>query len=91
MLAHLMSKSPEHDLYLGVDCEPADEADVLDFLAGELGVAPPRERAADEDPPKRRAGSKRCRNDRIRAEGYRFRYPSYRDGYPELVRVWRDA
>jgi nucleoside-diphosphate-sugar epimerase len=91
MLAHMVLKRPEHDLYLGVDCEPASEADVLGFLASELGVAPPRERAADEAPPKRRAGSKRCRNDRIRAEGYRFRHPSYRDGYPELVRVWRDA
>jgi len=89
MLAHLLSIDPAHDLYLGVDSEPADEADVLRFLASELDVAPPRERAPGEAPPKRRAGSKRCRNDRIRAEGYVFRHLSYRDGYPEVVRVWR--
>jgi nucleoside-diphosphate-sugar epimerase len=86
ILHHLIAGEPAHALYLGVDCEPADEADLLRFLAGELGVAAPQPRGSADPPPGRRAGSKRCRNDRIRAEGYRFRVPGYRDGYPEIVR-----
>jgi len=86
ILHHLIAGEPEHRLYLGVDCEPADEGDVLRFLAAQLGVPEPPLRGPSDPEPARRAGSKRCRNDRIRAEGYRFRYPSYREGYAELVR-----
>lgn len=89
MLRHLMELAIPHDLYLGVDCEPADEADVLRFLAEQLGVPAPPERGPDDPPARRRAGSKRCRNDRIRESGYRFRVPSYREGYPEIVREHR--
>lgn len=91
VLRHLISIRTAQELYLGVDCEPADEADVLLFLAEELGVAPPRSRGPEDPPPARRAGSKRCRNDRVRAAGYRYRYPSYRTGYPEVVRAYRLA
>jgi nucleoside-diphosphate-sugar epimerase len=85
ILHHLVSGGSPHDLYLGVDCEPADEADVLAFLAEELGVEPPRALGDEEPRPQRRAGSKRCRNDRIRGDGYTFRHPSYREGYREVV------
>ncbi len=85
ILHHLMSRGSPHKLYLGVDCEPADEADVLCFLAEELGVEPPGTLAPHEPRPQRRAGSKRCRNDRIRSEGYEFRHPTYREGYPEIL------
>ena len=41
------------------------------------------------DPPARSrggAGNKRCRNARLRESGYTFAYPSYREGYAQLVR-----
>ena len=91
LLRHLISIRAADELYLGVDCEPADEADVLRFLAEELGVEPPRSAGVEDPPAARRAGSKRCRNDRVRATGYRYRYPSYRAGYPEVVRAYREA
>jgi nucleoside-diphosphate-sugar epimerase len=88
VLRHLMfALAPGHaarDLYLCVDSEPAPEPDVLRFLAAELGVAPPHEFPPEEAPP-RRGDSKRCRNDRVRSAGYEFRFPSYRDGYRDLV------
>jgi len=90
MLRHLLAPGAA-SLYLGVDCEPADEADVLRFLAAELGVGAPPVRAPGDPPSPRRAGSKRCRNDLIRQGGYRFRHASFRDGYPEIVRAWRAA
>lgn len=88
-LRHLIAISSAADLYLGVDSEPADEAEVLRYLAELLEVSPPPERGPDDPPPTRRAGSKRCRNDRLRGEGYRFRYPTFREGYAEIVRERR--
>jgi nucleoside-diphosphate-sugar epimerase len=71
--------------YLGVDHDPADRAEVLAFLAGELGrPLPPLEH--DEPAPARRGGAKRCRNDRLVATGYRFAYPTYREGYRAVLR-----
>jgi len=75
-------EQPEHSCYLGVDDEPADESEVLRYLASRLGVSEP---AMADAPPARRAGSKRCRNARIRSEGYSFDYPSFRSGYAALL------
>ncbi|TXH28949.1 MAG: SDR family NAD(P)-dependent oxidoreductase, partial [Burkholderiaceae bacterium] len=33
----------------------------------------------------RRAGNKRCSNQRLRALGWQPRYPSYREGYTALL------
>jgi hypothetical protein len=30
-------------------------------------------------------GSKRCRNDRLLASGYAFRFPTFREGYAALL------
>jgi nucleoside-diphosphate-sugar epimerase len=83
-LRHLAGLDAPAQLYLGVDDEPALERDVLFWLADRLGseslpVAGPREgtRAGP--------GSKRCSNARLRAVGYRFRYPSFRQGYGDLL------
>jgi len=79
-----LAQSPRHDRYLGVDDEPADEADVLRFLASRLGVDEPALSESASGPPAR-AGSKRCKNDRVRSEGYRFTYPSFREGYGAML------
>jgi len=82
-----LAEAPAHRCYLGVDDDPADEADVLHYLAERVGVAPPLIADADEAArrPAARAGSKRCRNQRIRDEGYSFEYPSFRDGYAAML------
>lgn len=72
-------------VYLGVDGDPGEECQVLRWLAARLGVAPPR---TEREPPGaagRGRSNKRCRNDRVRALGYRFRYPSFREGYGALL------
>jgi hypothetical protein len=56
---------------------------VLRWLAAQLGMPAPRE--VTEDGERRRRGSKRCRNTRLRNSGWRPRYPSYRDGYAALL------
>lgn len=83
----LFHPSPE-SLYLGVDDEAAEEAELYTWLAKELGVAAPKEEAEGTATDHRRqVGSKRCSNRRLRESGYSFRYPTYRDGYAELIRA----
>jgi nucleoside-diphosphate-sugar epimerase len=93
-LQHLMSLSQPEALYLGVDHEPAEECEVLRWLAAQLGVPPPRMMTSSESGaqrrrgpprPRRRAGNKRCRNTKLVASGYTFRYPTYREGYSALL------
>jgi nucleoside-diphosphate-sugar epimerase len=85
VLKHLMeSRNPER-VYLGVDCEPATKGDVQRWVAGALGAPIPR--VADSDTSSRRSsrGNKRCRNDRLLGSGYRFLYPTYREGYRAVI------
>lgn len=81
-VAHLCSRSTGPDaVYLGVDDEPAERGDVLRFIADELGAAHPR---VSDEPPARGNG-KRCRNGRLRATGFDFAHPTYREGYRSLI------
>jgi nucleoside-diphosphate-sugar epimerase len=88
-IVHLLALSPSDaaPVYAGVDEEPADRNDVLRFLAGQLGVplcegtTPGRQR----EPLARTETNKRCSSARLRESGYRFRYPSYRDGYSAIL------
>ena len=68
-------------LYIGADDEPAARAEVLGFLALELGVAHP----PVADVPERAGSNKRCRNERLRSTGFEFEYPSYREGYRAVL------
>jgi nucleoside-diphosphate-sugar epimerase len=88
-LRHLLRLAEPDGLYLGVDCEPADEAAVLRWLAGALGAAAPRAADAGEAKARRARGNKRCRNDRLRASGYAFRFPSFREGYGAVLAALR--
>jgi nucleoside-diphosphate-sugar epimerase len=83
-LEHLIDHAEPADCYLGVDSEPEDEAVVLRWLAGVLGASPPRVGGADQRRAPRGA-NKRCRNARLVASGYAFRYPNYRDGYAAVL------
>jgi nucleoside-diphosphate-sugar epimerase len=84
-LRHLLALEDPAPLYLGVDREPADEADVLCWLAREVGAPEPRaEESGSKNGP---AAGKRCSSARLVASGYRFLYPSFREGYAELIRT----
>lgn len=84
-LAHLLALPAPAPLYLGVDDTPAPLCEVLDWLAAQLGTAPPQRLAADpaEDP---RRGNKRCSNKRLREAGFVFTFPSYREGYADMLK-----
>jgi len=79
--AHLLGLESPAPRYVGVDSEPANQADVLRWLSARLGSAPPRG-AYDANGA---ATGKRCRNDLLRASGFAFEFPSYREGYGALL------
>jgi len=76
-------------LYLGVDDEPSDEAVVLRWIASQLGMLEPPMRDGEAAPgardANRPASNKRCSNARLRATGYRFRFPTFREGYAAAI------
>lgn len=89
-IAHLLSLDAPDPLYLGVDDEPADLADVMRWLAAEMGVPEPPEAEEGAEPSGRRyRTSKRCSNARLIASGYRLRFPTYREGYRALLDTGR--
>jgi nucleoside-diphosphate-sugar epimerase len=85
VLEHLMNAEAPAPLYVTVDDEPAEDAVVLRWLAGILGAPEPRAEKETEPPTGRAATNKRCRNDLLRASGYAFRFPTFREGYTALV------
>jgi nucleoside-diphosphate-sugar epimerase len=85
VLQHLMSLPELEAIYLGVDHEPADQCEVLRWLADQLGAPPPRVEASSGADSRRHRTNKRCRNARLAASGYVFRYPTYREGYAALL------
>jgi hypothetical protein len=75
-------------VYVGVDNEPAELGEVLSFLAAELGLPRPPSsadggRQGGGEPS--RGGNKRCSNALLRSTGFEFRYPTYREGYRDIL------
>ncbi len=81
IIEHLLVLPGPAPLYLGVDDEPADRREVVEWLAKALGVPEPPPGATGAE----RTGSKRCSNGLIRASGYKFVHPNYRHGYSALI------
>ncbi len=67
-------------VYLATDDAPTPIHEVMEWMAQQLGVE------IKEREPVRRSGSKRCSNRRLRASGYRFKYPDYQSGYRALLK-----
>lgn len=83
LLERAAADAPLADLYLGVDAEPAPIADVERWFCGELGID---YAALAPQAGELRGGDRRCSSARLQALGYRFRYPTYREGLPTLLR-----
>ena len=95
-LEHLLNLPKAEPLYLAVDDDPAPLDEVLGWLAGQLGVPEPPlatqpafKPGAEtrRDSVSRMRASKRCSNARLRASGFKFRYPGYREGYGAILKI----
>jgi nucleoside-diphosphate-sugar epimerase len=85
VLRHLVALQSSAPLYAAADHEPADLATVLRWIAEQLGVPPPRVEPGETGARYGRTSNKRVRNGRLLASGYRFRYPTFREGYGEMI------
>ena len=83
-LHHLMGLSNPAPLYLGSDDLPVRTVDVVNWMAEKLGKPMPQ-------PASTARLNKRCRNARLRQSGYRFIYPTFREGYPSIIDEFRRA
>lgn len=81
VLYHLLNRDaqgqPLERLYLASDSSPVLYSELVQWLATELGITLP-ETGGEQTP---RVGSKRCSNARLLASGYRFVYPTYKEGF----------
>jgi nucleoside-diphosphate-sugar epimerase len=68
--------------YLASDDDPAPTWEVMTWLAEQLHCSPPTAKSGESDAI---GMNKRCSNNRLKALGYNFQYPSYKDGYLELI------
>ena len=68
-------------VYLGVDNAPVVSAEVLTFVAAELGLPAPQLTVRESQ----RGGDKRVSNALLRGTGFEFSYPSYVEGYRALL------
>lgn len=86
-LAHLLELDsrgkPIAALYVGVDEDPAERNEVVRWLVETLQMPEPEVGTAA--PGRRRGGNKRCSSARLRGSGYRFLYPTFREGYASLL------
>lgn len=83
-IAHLLALERPERVYLGVDSEPADLGAIYAWIAERIGAPEPPVAPAPATGRLAR-GSKRCSNARLAGSGYRFLYPTFRDGYGELL------
>ncbi|MBT6278195.1 MAG: SDR family NAD(P)-dependent oxidoreductase [Chromatiales bacterium] len=83
VLIHLLQLRSPDPLYLAVDDEPAPAHVIRDWMADALGVTPPKREVFTLDA--LRVGSKRLSNGRLKRSGYMFQYPTFREGYGELL------
>ncbi len=82
-LAYVLTLAAPAPLYLGVDDEPTLQCEVMRWLARQLGVSVPAERAGGGS--HRPRSNKRCRNARLRSAGWQPEYLCYRQGYQPLL------
>lgn len=88
VLAHLMalleSKKPIEPIYLASDCEPVTQHDIRQWLAQKLDVALTPEAV-------KLGAIRRCNNRLLLDSGFKFSYPSFREGYTALIKDQKAA
>jgi nucleoside-diphosphate-sugar epimerase len=82
---HLLRLEDGSGTWIGVDDEPAEQCRVYDWLAARLGVERPRRVPSGAAGPAKDTPNRRCSNRRLRDSGFRFRYPTFREGYAEMI------
>lgn len=80
LVALTLQGEPLHKSYIAVDDAPSPQHEVLMWLAEQLGCDCPPEVMVPEG-----NHGKRLQNQRLRASGFALRYPSFREGYRQVL------
>lgn len=75
----LFKKSECGQVYLGVDDEPVLRSEFTRWMKEKMGIK------GEGDEPQKAVTGKRCRNTRLKSLGFQFKYPSYKEGYDDLI------
>lgn len=91
VLAHLMQRQKIksqgiESRYVATDCEPVPLYDVKQWMASTLGLPDDHLSVNTEQPARMLRSSKRCSNKKLLESGYQFLYPTYREGYGDLLK-----
>ncbi|GAX62573.1 nucleoside-diphosphate-sugar epimerase [Candidatus Scalindua japonica] len=70
-----------HSHYLASDDDPAPMWEVVSWIANTLKCKPPEIKQVEQDATQ----NKRCCNKRLKELGYRFKYPTYKEGYQKVI------
>ena len=76
----LLNKGKGGQVYLGVDDEPVTQKEFYSWIARELCMNISNGRDAET------FSGKRCSNKRIKELGMKFQYPTFREGYQDLLK-----
>ena len=83
-VAHLLGLDEARDVYLVVDREPAERCEVLRWIARRIGADAPAVVPGGGSGRGQRS-NKRVSSRRLVASGYEHRYPTFREGYGEMI------
>lgn len=89
-IVHLITHGQAGGVYNVTDSEPVTQQAFFEWLANELDRPLPS--SAPPDPNRKRGlTSKRVSNAKLKAAGYKFKYPTFREGYADEIRRLRLA
>ena len=82
VLHHIMQLEMPDTRYVAVDNAPVSRGEVADWMALQLAIEKPPRIELEK---KAVAQNKRCKNTRLIQSGYRFQFPTYREGYAAVI------
>jgi nucleoside-diphosphate-sugar epimerase len=86
VLEFLLERPQVGGCFVATDTEPVELGQLLVWLASRLSVpSPPISGETDSEPRTRHRFSRRCLPKRLQALGFKWRYPTFREGYGELL------
>ena len=76
----LFNRGEAGKIYLGVDDEPVKRSEMIRWLCGKLGIPEPAAVFSSKE-----IKGRRLSNKRLKSLGYAFKFPSYREGYEDIL------
>ncbi len=90
-LEFLLARPELGGCFVATDTEPVELGQLLAWLAARLDVPSPELESGTSEPRTRHRYSRRCLPHRLTEAGFSWRYPTFREGYAELLDELKSA